>query len=200
MELKNEHGETNDSKEIIDYLSSNRYLKTYISLSRENARPVSLGLRRSISFEHKINDNENNLDKTSGENVNLSLCSNILRSSLNNLCFNLRPYQLLPEYNKNIKESDDEHKFDWWNTIDHLRPLIENIILDEKLFNYFEDDLNNEQDQILIQFQKSKRNKRRNAICFAIDRLFYHEQMILFVAITNEIQIEFNLMSSGFKI
>jgi hypothetical protein len=183
MDLTNENDENDYSK---DYLSENRYLKTYVSLSRQNSCSIELGLRRSISFEDKLNENN-------------FLINDSLSSSLNNLCFRLKPYQLLPEFNQFIEESVNQHQFDWWNTIDHLKPLIENIILYENLNNSFEDDTNKE-DQYLIQFRKSKRNKRRNAICFAIDRLFYNQQMILFVAITNDIQIQFNLISSGFKI
>jgi hypothetical protein len=192
MDLTIENDENNSSEEN---LSSNRYLKTHVPLSRQNACRVPLGLRRSISCEDKINENYS--DKSN--NSNILFGNNSLSSSLNNLCFRLKPYQLLPEFNKYIEKSDTEHQFDWWNTIDHLRPLIENIILDEKLINHFQDDTNKE-DQNFILFQKSKRNKRRNGICFAIDKLFYNQQMSLFVAITREIQIQFNLMSSGFKI
>jgi len=168
-------------------LSSNRYLKS-----------IPLGLRRSVSHEDISIDL--NLQKSLKESCsNVSFQDPSLSSSLNCLCFRLRPHQLLPEFNENIARSDREHQFDWWNTINHLRPLIENIILYEQLNNYFEDD-QDKQDKYFIQFIKSKRNGRRNGVCLTIDKLYFNQQMILFVAITNEIQVQYNLMSSGFKI
>jgi hypothetical protein len=166
-------------KENCSYLSSNRYLKS----------SLPLGLRRSVSLEDtSINKNFDFLEK-----------SKTKTSSVQSLCFRLRVHQLLPEYNKNIEKLDNENEFDWWNTIDHLIPLIENIILYQKLTNHFEDD-QNKQDKQFILFQKSKRNGRRNGICKEIDRLCYNQQIILFISITKQIQIKYNLISEGFKI
>jgi hypothetical protein len=181
--------------------NDHHYLKPFVPLSRRNACYVPLGLRRSVSLEDRPSDNNSNfLKKPQTKNsLDLPLQNSSLSSSLQSLCFRLRPHQLLPEFNKSIAKSDDEHKFDWWNSAAHLRPLIENIILYENLSSHFEDDLD-KQDKNLIKFKKCKRNGRRNGVCFGIDRLYYNEQMILFVAISNEVQIAYNLLSSGFKI
>jgi hypothetical protein len=182
-----------DSSNFFHYLSEHQCLKSYaVPLSRQNNCHVPLGLRRSVSLEDtSIDTNLNHLQKPKTQNSTLS-------SSLNSLCIRLQAHQLLPEFNENIAKSANEHQFDWWNSADHLRPFLQQIILHQQFTNEFIDD-HEKQDQIFIQFQKSKRNKRRNAVCFAVDRLCYNEQMILFVAISNEIQIEYNLMSSGFK-
>lgn len=185
-------------KENVEYLSEHQYLKTCVPLRRHNACPVPLDLRRSVSLEDTLSNENNNLnnlqDSTTQNSLNTSL-----GYSVQSLCFRLRPHQLLPEYNRYIAKADNEHQFDWWTTAEHLRPLLENIILYEKFQSYFEDD-QNQQDEQFILFKKSKRNQRRDAVCFGIDKLCYNEQMILFVAISNEVQIEYNLMSSGFKI
>ena len=55
-------------------------------------------------------------------------------------------------------------------------------------------------DKVFIKFNQSKSVQRRNGICCAVDRLCFNEQLILFVAIANDVQIEYNLMSSGFKV
>jgi len=168
--------------ENINSLSENRYLKS-----------VPLVLRRSVSLEDKSIDSNINFRQQSSS-LNLSLEDR----SLNSLCLCLKSHQLLPEFNENIVRSSNEHQFDWWNTVDHLRPLIKNIILYEELKNNFQDDIDKE-DKYFIQFIKSKRNGRRNGICLYIDKLYYNQQMILFVAITNQFQIQHKLMSSGLK-
>jgi hypothetical protein len=160
-------------------LSEHQYLKPF----------VPLGLRRSISLEDTSIDN----------NLHFSQKSKTQNSSLKSLCVHLRPYQLLPEFNSNVAQLDDQHQFDWWKTFTHLKPFIQNIILHQQFTNHFQDD-HHQQDQYFIQFQKCKRNGRRNGICFAIDRLCYHEQTILFVNLSSEFQIQYNLMSSGFEI
>jgi hypothetical protein len=168
-------------KENLNSLSENRYLKR-----------VPLEFRRSVSLEETSIDSNINCRQQS--HLNLSLED----PSVNSLCLCLKSHQLLPEFNENIVQSSNEHQFNWWNTIAHLRPLIENIILYEKLKNNFEDDLDKE-DKYFIKFIKSKRNGRRNGICLNIDKLYYNQQMILFVAITNQVRIQHNLISSGLK-
>ena len=106
---------------------------------------------------------------------------------------------MLEEFNATIAKSDREHKFDWWKTIAHLRPLIEKLIFEDQLESHFEDD-EHKIDKVFIKFNQSKSVQRRNGICCAVDRLCFNEQLILFVAIANDVQIEYNLMSSGFKV
>ena len=130
-----------------------------------------LEIRRSISYEEM---NENN--------------------SLRNLCINIRPYHLDDQFNQFMEKCSNENEFNWWKTIEHLKPLIKKRIFNEFISNEFEDDLYNQ----FISFEKCKRYQRRNALCFGIDRLFYNQQMFLFVTIANQLQIQFNLLSSGF--
>ncbi len=182
-----------------NYLSEHRYLRSYaVPLSRQKASPAPLGLRRSVSLEDTSSTQTNLLKPKPQNSSNLSLPHSTLSSSLTTLCVKLKPHQLLSEFNQNIAISSDEHQFDWWESAAHLRSLLEKIILYEQYTNEFTDD-ENKQDKIFNQFKQSKRNGRRNAVCFAVDRLCYNEQLILFVAISKEIQIEYNLMSSGFK-
>ena len=94
-------------------LNERRYLKALIPLS----------LRRSVSLEDlsNVDIKSNYFPNRNGNN----LTSSTLSSSLQSLCVQLRPHQLLEEFNATIAKSDREHKFDWWKTIAHLRPLIE---------------------------------------------------------------------------
>lgn len=134
-------------------------------------KKTKLEIRRSISYE-EINEN----------------------NSIRNLCINLRPYHLDEQFNKFMEKCSNENEFNWWKTIEHLKPLIQKRIFNEFHSNEFEESENNE----FILFIKCKRYERRNGLCFVIDRLFYNQQMFLFVTIANQLQIQFNLLSSGF--
>ena len=181
-----------DSKTNSPYLSSRRYLKATTHL-------VPLGLRRSVSLEdNSIDTDLNSLQKPIlQKSSNLLIAKTSVSSSLNCLCVQLRPHQLLPEFNENIAQTAIEHEFDWWKSAAYIRPVIENIILYQNFKSEFQDDKQIE-DQMFIKFTKSKRNGRRNAICCAIDRLCYNQQLILFVTIATDVQIGYNLISSGF--
>ena len=68
---------------------------------------------------------------------------------------------------------------------------------DYKKTNYFPETYLNDEE---ITFKDCKRQGRRNAVCLGVDRLYYNDQLVLFATIANEVQLEFNLMSSGFKV
>ncbi|UJR24497.1 hypothetical protein I4U23_005872 [Adineta vaga] len=153
-------------------------------------RSRKLGLRRSVSLEEKPIENKSS---------NLPSMDPSLTSSIQCLCVRLRPHQLLPEFNENIAQSANEHEFDWWQSASHLRPLLQNIILYQNFTNDFKDD-KDEDGKIFRNFCKSKRFRRRNAICDTLDRLCYNEQATLFSTIATDLQIEYNLISSGFRI
>ncbi|CAF1237698.1 unnamed protein product [Rotaria sp. Silwood1] len=97
-----------------------------------------------------------------------SLPNSILSSSHNSFCLRLRPYN-------------------WSNTAVHIKSSIEHVILCPKFTNEFIEDKAKE-DKVLIKFANCKRNGRRNAICSATDKLFYNQQMILFITVSHEVQ------------
>ncbi|CAF1453933.1 unnamed protein product [Adineta ricciae] len=157
---------------------------------RSSPRPKHLKplcLRRSVSVE----------EKSHGSTI--SSIDPSLSSSLHSLCLRLRPHQLLPEFNENIAQASNENEFDWWKSASHLRPLLQNIILYQNFTNEFKDD-KGEDNKIYQKFCKSKRYRRRNAICDIVDRLCYNEQATLFSTIAIDLQIESNLISSGFRL
>lgn len=175
------------------YLADRRCLK-------QRAYHAPLALRRSISLEDSSTDPENNLIQKPNEQYSTNLLPSHnpqLSSSLNSLCLRLRRYQLLPEYDENIARTVDENDFNWWKTAARLRPIFERVVMsDYKKTDYFPETYENEEE---MTFKICKRQGRRNAVCLGVDRLYYNDQLILFATIANEVQLEFNLMSSGFK-
>ena len=187
--------EKEDEKHLLDnyvYLNDHRCLK-----QRPNHPP--LALRRSVSLEDSSTDPEkiNQIKEQSTTHLLPSLNPQ-LSSSLNSLCLRLRRYQLLPEFNEDIAKTADQNDFNWWKTAVRLRPIFERVIMAEyrRIITYPETYLDDEQ----ISFHRCLRQGRRNAVCLGIDRLCYNDQLILFATIANEVQLEFNLLSSGFKV
>lgn len=189
--------EKDDEKHLLEnyvYLNDHRCLK-----QRHNHPP--LALRRSVSLEDSSTDTEQHLTKQINEQSNNHLLPSLnpqLSSSLNSLCLRLRRYQLLPEFNEDIAKTSDQNDFNWWKTAVRLRPIFEKVIMAEyrRILTYPETYRDDEE----ITFQKCLRQGRRNAVCLGIDRLCYNDQLILFATIANEVQLEFNLLSSGFKV
>lgn len=188
--------ENDDEKKLIDnyvYLNDHRCLK-----QRPNHH-APLALRRSISLEDTSTDPDkiNQIKEQSNHHLLPSLNPQ-LSSSLNSLCVRLRRYQLLPEFNEDIAKTADQNDFNWWKTAVRLRPIFERVIMAEyrRIPNYPETYVDGEE----VTFTKCIRQGRRNAVCLGIDRLYYNDQLILFATIANEVQLEFNLLSSGFKV
>ena len=188
--------ESDDRTRLLDnyhYLTDHRCL-------RQRAYQTPLSLRRSISLEDSSTDIDQNLSPKSNEQFSNNLLvthNQQLTSSLNSLCLKLRRYQLLPEFNEEMAKTADQSDFNWWKTAAHLRPIFERFVMTEYKRKYYvpetyENDNNNT-------FKYCQRRGRRNAVCLGIDRLYYNDQLILFATIANEVQLEFNLMSSGFK-
>lgn len=185
-------------------LENYHYLTDRLCL-KQRAFHAPLALRRSISLEDSSTDIENNLLQKQKQNNNEPYSSNLLpthnpalSSSLNSLCLRLRRYQLLPELNEDMANTADQNDFNWWKTAAKLRPLFERVIMsDYKQKRYFPETYENEQE---ITFKQCIRQGRRNGVCLGVDRLYYNDQLILFATIANEVQLEFNLMSSGFQV
>jgi hypothetical protein len=189
--------ETDDHTRLLDnyhYLTDNRCLK-------QRAYHAPLALRRSISLEDSSTDTEKTLLTKTTEQYSTNLLpshNSQLTSSLNSLCLRLRRYQLLPEYNKEMAATADQNDFNWWKTAARLRPIFEKAVMaDYRKTHYFPDDYLNDEE---ITFKQCIRQGRRNAVCLGVDRLYYNDQLILFATIANEVQLEFNLLSSGFKV
>ncbi|CAF1250985.1 unnamed protein product [Rotaria sp. Silwood1] len=192
----NSYENDDDEKRLLDnyqYLSERRFLK-------QRLYHTALTLKRSISLEDTSTDVDLNLLEKQKDKYSLNLSqiqNNQLSSSLNSLCLKLRRYQLLPEYNEDIAKSSDEHNFNWWITVAHLRPILQRVIMaDYQQIEYFPETYDNEQD---ITFKQCKRQNRRNAVCMKIDRLYYNDQLFLFATIANQVQLEYSLTFSGFK-
>ncbi|UJR34310.1 hypothetical protein I4U23_021713 [Adineta vaga] len=176
------------------YLSDRRCLK-----QRLNHTP--LALRRSFSLEDSSTDVDTKLTQKTNEQCSTNLLPSHnpqLSSSLNSLCLRLRRYQLLPEYDEDIEKSSDENDFSWWNTAAHLRTMFEKLLMAHQRRHFYNPGVYEKDED--IHFKNSKRQGRRNAVCVGVDRLCYNDQLVLFATIANEVQLEFNLMSSGFKI
>jgi hypothetical protein len=175
------------------YLAERRCLK-------QRAYHTPLGLRRSVSLEDSSTDPDTNSLQKPIEQYSTNLLPSLnsqLSSSLNSLCLRLRRYQLLPEYHEEIAKIVDDNDFNWKKTAVHLTPIIEKVVMTQyKIIEYFPETYQNDEE---ITFKHCKRQGRRNAVCLGIDRLCYNDQLVLFATIANEIQLEFNLMSSGFK-
>ena len=190
--------ENDDHTRLLDnyrYLTDRRCLK-------QRLYHAPLGLRRSVSLEDSSTDGEKNSLSKSNEqystNLLLPTLNPTLSSSLNTLCLRLRRYQLLPELNEDMANIADQNDFNWWKTAARLRPIFEKAIMsDYKQTIYFPETYQNDEE---ITFKDCKRKGRRNGVCLGIDRLYYNDQLILFATIANEVQLEFNLMSSGFKV
>jgi hypothetical protein len=189
--------ENDDHTRLLDnyhYLTDRRCLK-------QRLYHAPLQLRRSMSLEETPTDSENNLLQKPNEQYLTHLLPTFnpqLGSSLNSLCMRLRRHQLLPEYNEEIARTVDQNDFNWWKTAARLRPMFERIVMEDyKRISYYPETYQNDEE---ITFKDCKRQGRRNAVCLGIDRLCYNEQLILFATIANEVQLEFNLMSSGFKV
>ncbi|CAF0916218.1 unnamed protein product [Adineta steineri] len=175
-----------------DPKNNRQYLKP---VTRPQQAFVPLQARRSTSLENLSNNKKPELLI----NPSYPIIPNTLSSSLQSLCVRIRPYQLLPELNENIAESSNEHDFNWWRYASHLRPLLQNIIVYRNFRNEFLD-YKDEDEKIFCKFTQSKRYKRRDAICSTLDRLYYNEQTILFSTIATDLQIEYNLVCSGFRL
>jgi len=189
--------ENDDHTRLLDnyhYLTDRRCIK-------QRSYHAPLALRRSVSVEDSSTDPDNNLSQKSNEQYSTNLLPTFnpqLSSSLNSLCLRLRRHQLLPEYNEDIARSADLNDFNWWKTAARLRPIFERCVMAEyKKTNYFPETYQNNEE---ITFKDCKRQGRRNAVCLGVDRLYYNDQLVLFATIANEVQLEFNLMSSGFKV
>ena len=189
--------ENDDRTHLIEnyhYLSDRRCLK-----QRQFHAP--LALRRSFSLEDSSTDVDTNLKVKNNDQCSTHLSPSYnpqLSSSLNSLCLRLRRYQLLPEYDDDIAKSSDENDFSWWKTAAHLRTMFERLLMAQQRRHFYIPGVyENEED---ITFKKCKRQGRRNAVCLGIDRIYYNEQMVLFSTIANEVQLEFNLLSSGFRV
>jgi hypothetical protein len=189
--------ENDDHTRLLDnyhYLTDRRCIK-------QRSYHAPLGLRRSVSLEDSSTDPDNNLLQKQNEQYSNNLLSAHnpqLSSSLHSLCLRLRRYQLLPEYNKDIEKSATENDFNWRKTAIRLRPIFEKIVMAEyKRTIYSPEPSENDEE---ISFKDCKRQGRRNAVCLGIDRLYYNDQLILFATIANEVQLEFNLLSSGFQV
>jgi hypothetical protein len=154
----------------------------------------ALRLRRSVSAEDI--PTETALTVPSERAIG-RLLDPSLSSSVQCLCIRLHPHQLSPELGENTAQPVDEYQFDWWKSASRLRPVLEKIILHENFTSEF-DDSKDEDEKIWKKFIHSRRYRRREAICLALDRLYYNEQTILFSSIATDLQIEFNLFSSGF--
>jgi hypothetical protein len=187
--------ENEDHSRLLDnfhYLADRRCLK-------QRLYHAPLALRRSISLEDSSTDTDNKLGTKTNEQHLLPSLSPQLSSSLNSLCLKLRRYQLLPEYNEDIAKTADQNDFNWWKTANRLRSIFEKIVMSDYKKVYYNPQTYDEDDEE-ITFKKCLRQGRRNAVCLGIDRLCYNDQLILFATIANEVQLEFNLMSSGFKV
>jgi hypothetical protein len=186
--------ENDDHTRLLDnyhYLAERRCLK-------QRSYHAPLALRRSISLEDSSTDVDVNLLEKPNEKYLLPSHNPQLSNSLNSLCVRLRRYQLLPELNEEIAQAANQSDFNWWKTAAHLRPICERIVMsDYKRTNYFPETYENDEE---ITFKDCKRQGRRNAVCLGVDRLYYNDQLILFATIANEVQLEFNLLSSGFKV
>ena len=201
--------ESDDRRHLLEnfhYLSDRRCFKSRspVPSSSSSPHPPPLTLRRSVSLEDTSTDVagttflSTSSDCSSSHLLLPSAPNPTLSSSLNSLCLRLRRHQLLPEYNEDIARASDENHFNWWKTAATLRPIFEKLIMNdyrspEPLTSTSDDE------QLKASFQLSRRRGRRNAVCLGIDRLYYNEQLILFATIANEVQLEFNLMFSGFK-
>ena len=186
--------ENDDRTRLLDnyhYLAERRCLK-------QRAYHAPLALRRSISLEESSTDPDLNLLQKPNPSNLLGSTNPQITSSLNSLCLQLRRYQLLPEHNEDIARSSDESHFNWWKTAAHLRPILEKIIMSDQRKSHSSPETF--EDESEITFKDCKRQKRRNAVCLEVDRLCYNDQLILFATIANEVQLEFNLMSTGYKI
>jgi hypothetical protein len=187
--------ENDDHTRLLDnyhYLAERRCLK-----QRQYHAP--LALRRSISLEDSSTDPIPNCSQKPTEQFLSTLPTHnpSLSSSLNSLCLRLRRYQLLPEHDENVAQSSDQNDFNWWMTAARLRPIFEKITMsDYKHVDYFPETYENNEE---ITFNQCIRQGRRNAVCLGIDKIYYNDQLTLFATIANEVQLEFNLMSSGFK-
>ncbi|CAF1531599.1 unnamed protein product [Adineta steineri] len=189
--------ENDDHTRLLDnyrYLAERRCLK-------QHTLRTPLALRRSVSLEDSSTDPIINSTQNSNEQSSNHLLPSLnpqLSSSLNSLCVKLRRYQLLPEYNKDIEKISDENNFSWWTTANHLRTMLEKLIMTQQRKTshapgtYIHDEE--------ITFRNCKRQGRRNGVCLEVDRLYYNDQLVLFATIANEVQLEYNLLSSGFKI
>jgi hypothetical protein len=190
--------ENDDHTRLLDnyrYLADRRCLK-------QRLYQAPLALRRSVSLEDSSTDVDNKLsDKKNEQYSKTNLLPSLnpqLSSSLNSLCLKLRRYQLLPEHNEDIAKTADQNDFNWWKTANRLRPVFEKVVMaDYKKAYYYPETYEDDEE---ITFKSCQRQGRRNAICLGIDRLCYNDQLILFATIANEVQLEFNLMSSGFKV
>lgn len=202
---KNLFAENSDERHLLNnyhYLSERKCLKERFS----GHQPLQL--RRSVSLEDTSTDSDGNyLQKTKEySNVPSGLLPSYnpqLSSSLNSLCVRLRKHQLLPEYDQNIARSADENDFNWWKTAARLRPIFERIVANEykQTANSSKNVEENEEVETSFEdYEKCKRRTRRNAVCLGIDRLYFNEQLTLFATIANEVQLEFNLMFSAFKL
>ena len=194
--------EDRDDRHLLNnfhYLSERRCLKERLS------GHAPLQLRRSVSLEDTSTDTDGSyLQKTKEfANVPSGLMPSYnpqLSSSLNSLCVRLRKHQLLPEYDQNIARSADESDFNWWKTAARLRPIFERIIATEYKQTKGLPPVVPDEEDLPQDFEHCKRRGRRNAVCLGVDRLCYNEQLTLFATIANEVQLEFNLMFSAFKL
>lgn len=203
--------ESDDRRHLLEnfhYLSDRRCFKSRSPIPSSSSSSSTchppLTLRRSVSLEDTSTDVAGTtfLSKSSECSSSHLLVPSApnptLSSSLNNLCLRLRRHQLLPEYNEDIARSSDENHFNWWKTAATLRPIFEKLIMNDYRTPDPLTSASNDE-QLKESFQRSRRRGRRNAVCLGIDRLYYNEQLILFATIANEVQLEFNLMFSGFK-
>ena len=194
------HNEDNDHEKLLEnynYLSEKNCLK-----STRYVNHTPLTLRRSISLEDSSTDHKGKPFEKQKDSSNFLLPSYnpTLSSSLNSLCLRIRRHQLLTDHDENIDQTTKENDFNWWKTIARLRPLFERIISEQNPIDQFSSVYDQDDSKSFqLQFQACLRKGRRNAICIAIDRLYYNEQLFLFASLANEVQLDFSLLLSSFK-
>lgn len=171
-----------------DRLTYNRAMKIFRDEPDDRRKFFSLRESLSFEFDESSTDAETNRTEQTREQDNEHETS----SSLSKLCLVYRRHQLLLENDRSIEQGSNENEFNWWKTIDHLRPILERIIASMPMSN-------DDQTPDFAAFIRSRRRTRRNGICLALDRLCFNDQLFLFVTLVNQVQIDFSLLLSNFK-